>query len=227
MPSMLDRLMTTRPARGVKRRARSYVDEPMRRVELRAALLRPWWRYRFQAFGDTTILHKPSWLYGAHKIAIGEGTVIFMSWLAVERRAWGQPGPVLSIGRRVAMRPYSTISAAESIVIEDDVGIASHSLVIDSDHMPLEQGTWTDEGAIELSEQAVGNPIVYSPLATSPVRIGRGTWLGERVAVLRGSDIGQHCIIGTNSVVQGQIPDFSVAVGAPARVVGSTRRSSS
>jgi acetyltransferase-like isoleucine patch superfamily enzyme len=42
------------------------------------------------------------------------------------------------------------------------------------------------------------------------------------VAVLRGADIGRRCIIGANSVVRGHIPDNSIAVGAPARVVGST-----
>ena len=67
-----------------------------------------------------------------------------------------------------------------------------------------------------------GNAIWY-PAVTAPVRIGRGTWLGERVAVLRGADIGAHCIVGANSVVKGRIPDYSIAVGAPARVVGSTR----
>ena len=50
--------------------------------------------------------------------------------------------------------------------------------------------------------------------------IGRGTWLAERVAVLRGSSIGRCCIVGANSVVRGELPDYSIAVGAPARVVG-------
>jgi hypothetical protein len=34
---------------------------------------------------------------------------------------------------------------------------------------------------------------------------------------------GRCCMIGANSVVRGEIPDYSIAVGAPARVVGSTR----
>jgi acetyltransferase-like isoleucine patch superfamily enzyme len=40
------------------------------------------------------------------------------------------------------------------------------------------------------------------------------------VAVLKGSNIGRCCIVGANSVVRGEIPDFSIAVGSPARVVG-------
>lgn len=209
--------------RWAERWLRRYLNDPTWRVLLHGRILRRYWRFRFHAFGEHSVLYKPSWLYGAHKISIGRGTHIFMCWLAVERTAWGRPAPVLSIGDRVAMRPYSTVSAAESVVIEDEVGIASHSLVIDSDHVTLPSGRWFDEETVGRSEDFDINPVVLSSLETSPVRIGRGTWVGERVAVLRGANIGRYCVIGTNSVVRGEIPDYSIAVGAPARVVGSTR----
>ena len=97
---------------------------------------------------------------------------------------------MLRIGSGVGIRPYCTISAAESIVIEDHVVLSAFSTVIDSDHTFVK-----------------GEPsVMRGPLATSPIRIGRGTWIGERVAVLRGSDIGERCIIGANSVVRGPDP---------------------
>jgi acetyltransferase-like isoleucine patch superfamily enzyme len=51
------------------------------------------------------------------------------------------------------------------------------------------------------------------------VSIGDGSWLGHGTVVLPGAQIGRHVVIGANSVVTGSIPDYSVAVGAPARVV--------
>jgi acetyltransferase-like isoleucine patch superfamily enzyme len=60
----------------------------------------------------------------------------------------------------------------------------------------------------------------------APVTIGRGTWLGQNVVVLPGVTIGQHCVVGANSVVNSSIPDYSVAVGAPARVVRQYNRNS-
>jgi acetyltransferase-like isoleucine patch superfamily enzyme len=51
-----------------------------------------------------------------------------------------------------------------------------------------------------------------------PVEIGDGTWLGEGVNVLS-CRIGRNCVIGANSVVLSDIPDFCVAVGTPARVI--------
>lgn len=183
-------------------------DEPLQRVVLRARFTRPYWRRRFARFGGDSILHKPDWVYGPHKVEIGNHVVIFKSiWLAVEKVAWDTPGAVVTIGDAVSIRPYCTISAAEKIVIEDGVVLSAFSTVIDSDHKHSRKSP---------------NIVWGGKLETSPIRIGEGTWIGERVAILRGSDIGRYCSIGANSVVRGTIPDYSVAVGAPARVVGST-----
>lgn len=138
-------------------------------------------------------------------MAIGQNTLILGGChLAVETTAWPKPGPALIIGDRVGIRPYCMISASDSIVIEDDVIVGAFTSIIDSDHT-----------------FAQGRPnVMHNSLASSPIRIGRGTWLAERVAVLRGSSIGRCCIVGANSVVKGELPDYSIAVGAPARVVG-------
>jgi acetyltransferase-like isoleucine patch superfamily enzyme len=180
----------------------------MNRVAARARLTRPYWRHRFHSFGEDSILHRPDWVYGSHQVDIGARTIMLGHlWLSVERIAWTAESPVITIGDGVGVRPYCTISAGESIVIEDDVVLSAFTSVIDSDHT-------YDDGF---------HSVLWNRLVTSPIRIGRGTWVGERAAVLRGSQIGRYCFIGANSVVKGEIPDYSVAVGAPARVIGSTR----
>jgi serine acetyltransferase len=40
-----------------------------------------------------------------------------------------------------------------------------------------------------------------------------------KVSVLRGTRIGRGCVLGAHSVVRGDIPDYAIAVGSPARVV--------
>ena len=193
-------------------RARRKLDlreEPMRRVALRGKLVHPYWRRRFHSFGEGSILYRPNWIYGPHQIAIGRGVLMLHGiWLSVERPAWDRPGPILTIGDVVGFRSYVTISAVESITIEDHCNIGSFTTIVDSDH------THTGEHP---------NLMYVGTLQTAPVRIGEGTWIGDRVAVLRGANIGKQCVIGTNSVVRGTIPDYSIAVGAPAKVVGSTR----
>ncbi|HLR99419.1 MAG TPA: acetyltransferase, partial [Mycolicibacillus parakoreensis] len=44
-------------------------------------------------------------------------------------------------------------------------------------------------------------------------------WVAAKVTVQRGSTIGRGCVLGSHAVVRGDVPDFSIAVGAPARVV--------
>jgi lipopolysaccharide O-acetyltransferase len=181
------------------------VRYPMRRAELRACLMRPYWSRRFYSFGAATIVHRPGGVFGAQQIAIGSHSLILAgTYLSVETPAWHRPAPVLSIGDRVGIRPYCMISASEQIVIEDDVIIGAFTSVVDSDHTFAE-----------------GRPnVMHNRVACAPIRIGRGTWLAERVAVLKGSDIGRCCIVGANSVVRGELPDYSIAAGAPARVIG-------
>jgi len=57
------------------------------------------------------------------------------------------------------------------------------------------------------------------PLTSNPVKIGKNVWIGEGACILPGTVIGDGCIIGAHSVIKGEIPSYSIAAGAPARVV--------
>ncbi|HEU4978583.1 MAG TPA: acyltransferase [Solirubrobacteraceae bacterium] len=179
---------------------------PYLRFAVRGRLVAPYWRARMHAFGRGSILYRPDWVFRPERMAIGDRVWISQgAWFEIGDPALDREGAVLRIGNGAVLRHHVTISAAESVVIEDDVLIAAWTSIYDSDH----------------TMGPVGNPVWY-PQRTAPVRIGRGSWIGERVSVLRGADIGQHCIVGAGSVVKGAVPDRSIAVGIPARVVGST-----
>ena len=51
------------------------------------------------------------------------------------------------------------------------------------------------------------------------VHIGDGSWLGTHVVIAGNITIGKHCVIGANSVVKHDIPDYCVAAGIPARII--------
>ena len=57
------------------------------------------------------------------------------------------------------------------------------------------------------------------PPTAQPITIGENVWLGARVVVMPGVTIGDDSVIGIGSVVTGDIPARSVAVGVPAKVV--------
>ena len=53
----------------------------------------------------------------------------------------------------------------------------------------------------------------------SEIRIGNDVWLGANVTVLPGVTIGDNVVVGAGAVVSKDIPDNSLAVGVPARVI--------
>lgn len=51
------------------------------------------------------------------------------------------------------------------------------------------------------------------------VSIGHGSYIGINAVIVGNVKIGKHCVIGANSVVTHNVPDYSVAVGSPAKVI--------
>ncbi len=187
--------------------AKKLDEEPAARIYYRNQLIRPWRVSRFYHFGARSVIDRPIGIYGAHHIYVGDDVGIGPGCtIAAERSAWSKPAPTLTIGDRVIIRCSTHISASESIVIEDHVCFGAWITVIDSNHVFN-----ADTGNIQDGQ-----------VTTAPVRIGAGTWIADRVSILPGTNIGKGCFIGANSVVNKPIPDYSIAIGFPARVVGST-----
>lgn len=70
-------------------------------------------------------------------------------------------------------------------------------------------------------------PIKDQGIVKSPVRIGADCWIGTKVTVLRGAEVGRGSVLAAHAVVRGQSPDYSVVAGIPGRVVKSRRSDSS
>ena len=111
--------------------------------------------------------------------------------------------PVVTIGDRCLIGRGSGIVGHFSIVIGNDVWTGHHVYITDQNH----------------GYEDITRPISQQTQPERAVVIGDGSWLGYGAVVLPGVTIGKHCVIGANSVVTNNIPDFSVAVGVPARVI--------
>ena len=66
----------------------------------------------------------------------------------------------------------------------------------------------------------LGARVMDQPTVERDVSIGDHVWLGARVMVVAGVDIGEGCIVGAGAVVTKSLPPWSIAAGVPARVVG-------
>ncbi len=161
----------------------------------------------FGRFGDGSVICFPTeTIVNEYAIAIGSGTVI-APYVALSA-GWGPgqadlPRGLVTIGDRCLIGRGSSIVGHASIVIGDDVWTGKDVHITDMNH-----------GYDDLDL-----PIGRQHQPAGPIEIGSGSWLGHGSSVLSGARIGRHCVIGAGSVVTGTIPDNSVAVGVPARVI--------
>jgi acetyltransferase-like isoleucine patch superfamily enzyme len=65
----------------------------------------------------------------------------------------------------------------------------------------------------------IHRPIKDQGIAKSPVRIGPDVWVGTKVTVLRGVQVGHGSVLAAHAVVNKDVPPMSVVVGVPGRVV--------
>jgi acetyltransferase-like isoleucine patch superfamily enzyme len=111
--------------------------------------------------------------------------------------------PVVSIGDRTLIGRGSHIVGHFCIEIGDDIQTGPYVYITDQNHV------YEDPDV----------PIGRQWPVESSVVIGSGSWLGTGVVVLPGARIGRNVVVGAGSVVTDELPDCSVAVGAPAKVV--------
>lgn len=117
--------------------------------------------------------------------------------------------PEMIIGNNVQINDYVHLACGESLIIEDDVLIASKVYISDINH-----GNYSGDNQSSPEEKAKDRQ-----LSTNPVKIERNVWIGENVAILPGITIGRNSIVGSNAVVTKDIPEDSIAVGNPAKVI--------
>lgn len=138
----------------------------------------------------------------------GHGRLIIGPWVHLgDGTAIRAHDGTLRIGAKSVFGQNDTINCYLDIEIGATALVADGAYICDFDH----------------AFDDLARPIKDQGIVKSPVRIGPDVWMGTRVTVLKGSRIGRGCVLGAHAVVRGRIPDYSVAVGVPARVVRDRR----
>lgn len=162
---------------------------------------------RFGTFGTNSVICFPAnTIFNEVYIHIGRHTMIGPHCTLSAGMVPGQTcitERIVEIGDRCLIGKGSGIVGHFSIVIGDDVWTGHNVYITDQNH----------------GYEDVTKPISVQSMPERAVRIGSGSWIGHGSVVLPGAEIGNHVVIGANSVVTGRIPSNSVAVGVPARVI--------
>ncbi|MCY0856211.1 acyltransferase [Cupriavidus sp. D39] len=151
-------------------------------------------------------------LGGEGRLEMARGT-----WLShgVEIESEGRVlvGEGTTIQRRCALN--GTISIGRGCIFAPNVFVSSGAHIFAAwPELPIREQE-AKYAALPLHERPAG-------FEDKPVEIGDDCWIGVNVAIMPGVRIGRGCVIGANSVVTRSLPEYSIAVGAPA-VVKSKR----
>ena len=155
---------------------------------------------------------------GGAKLKIGENVTIKSSFLSnlvglysrtiVVTRA---PGAVIEIGDNVGISG-STIYARKGVYIGENTCIGGNCKILDNDFHPTDM-----EDRIKLLHDVHGGDSDLIP--TREIHIGKNCFLGCNSIILKGTVLGDGCVVGAGAVVSGKFEDNCVIAGNPAKVI--------
>jgi acetyltransferase-like isoleucine patch superfamily enzyme len=156
------------------------------------------------AIGRQVDIHEPGCMTVEDDVIIAN----FVSLRALSAYPWAEPpqsfSPEITLGAGCFINNFTQISCARRVTIGARVMIAERCFIADNNHV------YTDPD----------RSIRVQPLdVPGEVHIGDDSWLGVNVCVVGAVRIGRHCVVGANSVVTTDLPDYCVAAGAPARIL--------
>lgn len=167
------------------------------------------------SFGQNVVLRHP------HKIKIGDNVVIDDN---VVLDAKGQDNNGIKIGDGVFIGRNTILNCKNGdIILDDNVNMGFNCQIFSASFVRLGKNA-----LIAAYCYLIGGTHTFKSLDKSPLEQERESkgillkeniWLGSNVQVMDGVTIGSDCIIGTSAVVNSDIPDFSIAVGIPAKVL--------
>ncbi|WP_369765650.1 DapH/DapD/GlmU-related protein [Flavobacterium sp. WC2429] len=162
----------------------------------------------FFVFPNARLIRFPIDLRGKRFIKISKG---FTTGKGCRLEAYSvNKQKVLIIGDNFQMNDYVHITAMNSVVIGNNVLLASKIYISDCSH-----GSYSGDAFDSHPSSIPKDRKIHS----RPIHIEDNVWLGEFVSVLPGVTIGRGTIVGANSVVSKSLPENVIAVGIPAKPI--------
>jgi acetyltransferase-like isoleucine patch superfamily enzyme len=155
------------------------------------------------SIGNCTFIPTPIQIRGNDRGRIRVGEHCSIDTLA---RLFAANDALLDIADNVGIGPYNIINAF------DDCSIGRNTML-----SPYVNINCADHG------MELGEPMRCQYGCYGPVVIGEDCWLCSHAVILKGVTIGDGAVVAAGSVVNSDIPPYTIAAGVPARVVGERR----
>jgi acetyltransferase-like isoleucine patch superfamily enzyme len=170
-------------------------------------------------FGVNVTLRHP------HKIVIGDNVVID-DGCCLDAKGTDNQG--ISIAGGVFVGRNTILSCKNGdIVIEENANLGFNCEVFSASRVRIGKrilmAAYTYLVGGDHLYDRIDIPVLEQGRTARGIDVGDGVWLGTHVVVTDGSTIGRDAIIGAGAVVVGEIPEFAVAAGVPAKVMRDRR----
>ena len=179
----------------------------------------------FKSVGRGCVFGRNITLRHAHKISLGDGVILDDNCVV---DAKGESNAGIQIGRGAYIGRNTIVYCKNGdIAIGDAVNISANCQVFSSNKLSIGANTVVGAFSYFLSggEYDYRSAVPFAQQSgqetKGPLSIGANCWFGAHVTVTDAASIGEHCVIGAGAVVTKPVPDHSIAVGVPARVVKS------
>ena len=160
-------------------------------------------------FHKARLIRFPFEIRGKSHICFGSNLTLGVG-CRFEANHFNRRNKTLVLGNNIQMNDYVHITANQSVKIGNNVLIASKVYISDTVH-----GSYLGDG----NDSNPNEPPVNRKLFFKQITIEDNVWIGEFVSILPGVQIGKGSIIGANSTVTKDIPEYSIAVGSPAKII--------
>lgn len=162
-------------------------------------------RIKYKKYGKNTIIFKPIIISGKKNIEFGNNVRIKEGSRIECISKWGTQhfDSSINIGDNTSFEQFLHITSAGKLRIGHDCVFSSRVLITNIDH---------EYSNIETN-------VLKQPLIVNDVEIGDYCFIGMDVKIFPGVKIGKNVIIGSNSIVLNDLPDYTVCVGIPAKPI--------
>lgn len=157
------------------------------------------YKFTFKKFGNLSYIGKPMVLVGTKRIEVGNKVRIYPGLRMEVIRDKG----FISIEDNTSIGQNVHITSQGKLIIKKNTTILGNVFITNIDH----------------DYQQIGEHILKQKHIVKETIIGENCFIGYGAAIQAGTKLGKQCIVGANSVVRGEFPDYCVIVGAPARIV--------
>ncbi len=175
-------------------------------LKVRSRLKRLLYRPQGVDLGSKSSVLRPFHWFGGRYVSVEANTIILPHSRVEAIDSWSgqQFQPRIKIGAGIYIGRHLYLTAIDSISIGDLCVLSDHVYITDEFH-----GIHPNRG-----------PMMQQPLESKgPVTIGQSCFLGYRCSIMPGVTLGEHCVVGTNSVVTRSFPPYSMMAGMPARLI--------